>query len=55
MESPVMPTILGGLRGIRVTGTASLEVLVPPPLSDLLGQTIDCYSYLSKTPSLTGA
>jgi hypothetical protein len=29
-ESPVTPTILGGLHGIRTAGTTSFEVLVSP-------------------------
>jgi hypothetical protein len=47
--------ILGGLHKIRATGTASLEVLVSPPLLGSAGRAIDCCSHLSKAPSGTGA
>jgi hypothetical protein len=51
----VTPTILGGLHGIRAAGTASLEVLVSPPLPGLAGRAIGCCSRLSKMPSGTRA
>jgi hypothetical protein len=51
---PVTPTILGRLHGIRAVGTASLKVLVSPPLPGSAGRAVDCCSSLSKTPSGTG-
>jgi hypothetical protein len=47
-----MLTILGGLHGIRATGTVSFEVLVSP---SSVGQVVGCCNHLSKTPSGTGA
>jgi hypothetical protein len=49
-----MPTILGGLHGIRAAGTASLEVLVSPPLPGSAGRAVGCSSHLSKVPPGTG-
>jgi hypothetical protein len=46
----VTPTILGGLHRIRAAGTASLKVLVSPPLLNLAGRAVGCCSHLSKTP-----
>jgi hypothetical protein len=51
----VTPTILGGLHAIRVTGTASFEVLVLPPSPGLVGQVVVHCRRLSKTPYGTGA
>jgi hypothetical protein len=51
----VTPTILGGLHGIRAARTASLEVLVSPPLPGSAGKVVGCCSHLSKTPSRMGA
>jgi hypothetical protein len=53
-----MPTILGGLHGIRATRTASFEVLVSPPSPGSIGRAIGVvsrYSFRSKPPSGTGA
>jgi hypothetical protein len=49
------PMTLGRLHGIRATGTASLEVLVSPPLPGSAGQAIGCCSHLSKMPFGTRA
>jgi hypothetical protein len=50
-----MPTILGGIHGIRAVGTTNVEVLVSPPLPGLAGWAVGCCSHLSKMPSGTGA
>jgi hypothetical protein len=51
----MMPTILGGLHGIRDVGTTSFGVLVSPPLPHLAGWAVGHCSFRLKTPSSTGA
>jgi hypothetical protein len=51
----MMPTILGGLHGIKAAGTASFRVLVSPPSPGLVSCAIGCCSFCSKTLSGTEA
>jgi hypothetical protein len=49
-----MPTILGGLHGIRNAEIVSFEVLVSPPPPGSTAQAVGFHSRLLKTPSGTG-
>jgi hypothetical protein len=50
-----MPTILGGLHGIRAIGTANFKVLISPRSPGLAGRAVGCCNRLSKIPLGTGA
>jgi hypothetical protein len=50
----MIPMILGGLHGIRATGTASFEVLISSPSPGSQGRVVGSRNHLLKTPLGTG-